>query len=76
MRAPVLWAEESEDPRRTRETRQKLVGRQTRAGTRVRQSGAQAAKLKDVVFLGHAWNLGLAHSRPPWWPRKNTRGLG
>ena len=69
--------EESEDLRRTRETRQKLLGRQTRAGTRVRQSGAQAAKL-DVVFLGlaHAWSLGLVHARPPLVACKNTRGLG
>ena len=62
--------EETEDSRRTGETRPKLVGRQKRAGTRVRQSGAQGAQMKDAVFLGlaHAWSLtalgGLL--RIPW----------
>ena len=62
--------EETEDPRRRGETRRNLVGRQTRVGTRVRQSGAQGAKMKDAVFLelAHVWSLtalgGLV--RIPW----------
>ena len=72
--------EETEDSRRTGETRPKLVGRQKRAGTRVRQSGAQGAQMKDAVFLGlaHAWSLtalgGLL--RIPWGWAESWVGAG